>query len=309
MAQLVARLNGIQKVGGSIPPGSTKKDKMNSAAFSLIMLSAVMHATWNFYTKKAAANKIATLWLGWLIAGMTSLPFAIYLTDFSTISLIWIPYIILTAIIHALYLLLLGHSYSIGEMSLIYPMARGFGILVTVLFVLSTGMDTISDRGFFGICLLATGILLVAVKRIRDLEKRAAMKAALMVGLCVSCYSIVDKMSIEHIPPIFYISIMFTTTTLILIPIMRGRLQAQALVVFHKHKIYSAMIGYVSMLTYLLILFALQSSPTSYVVALREVSIVFGAILGMWVLKEESNKRKLIGIIVILAGAVIIKTA
>jgi uncharacterized membrane protein len=306
---LVARLNGIQKVGGSIPPGSTKKGTMNSAAFSLIMLSAVMHATWNFYTKKAAANKIATLWLGWLFAGCCSLPLAIYLTDFSSFSWHWVPYIILTAIIHALYLLMLGHSYSIGEMSLIYPLARGFGILVTVMIVLSTGMDSISPRGSFGIFLLAAGILLVAVKRIRDLEKRAAMKAALMVGLCVSAYSIVDKMSIEYIPPIFYISIMFTTTTFLLVPFMVKKLGAQTRVVWNKHKLYSAMIGVVSMFTYLLILFALQSSPTAYVVALREVSIVFGSILGMWILKEESNKRKLIGIIVILMGAVIIKTA
>ncbi len=282
---------------------------MNSAAFSLIMLSAMMHATWNFYAKKAAANKISTLWLGWLIAGLTSLPFAIYMTDFSAISWHWIPYIIITAIIHALYLLLLGHSYSIGEMSLIYPMARGFGILVTVLIVLSVGMESISQQGFFGICMLAVGILLVAIKRIRDLEKRAAMKAALMVGLCVSGYSIVDKMSIAYIPPVFYISIMFTATTLLLAPFMIKRLGAQTLVVWQKHKLYSAMIGFVSLFTYLMILFALQQSPTSYVVALREVSIVFGSILGMWVLKEESNKRKLIGIAVILLGAVIIKTA
>ncbi len=273
------------------------------------MLSAVMHATWNFYAKKAAANKISTLWLGWLIAGILSLPLAIYLTDFSSISWHWIPYIILTAIIHALYLLLLGHSYSIGEMSLIYPMARGFGILVTVFIVLSFGLDSISNRGFIGICLLATGILLVAIKRIRDLEKRAAMKAALLVGLCVSGYSIVDKMSIEYIPPLFYISIMFTATTLLLAPFMIRRLGAQTLIVWQRHKFYSAMIGFVSLFTYLMILFALQQSPTSYVVALREVSIVFGSILGMWILKEESNKRKLIGIAVILVGAVIIKTA
>ena len=87
------------------------------------------------------------------------------------------------------------------------------------------------------------------------------------------------------------------------------KLRAQTIAVWHKHKLYSAAIGLVSMLTYLLVLFALQTSQTSYVVALREISIVMGSILGMWVLKEESNKRKLLGIIVILIGAVIIKTA
>jgi len=282
---------------------------MNTAAFSLVVFSAIMHASWNFFTKRAAANKIATLWLGWLIAGLCTLPFAIYITDFSNFSLVWLPYIILTGVVHALYLWLLGHSYSIGEMSLIYPMARGFGIMLTVCIVLSTGLDSVSTQGLIGIMLLASGIILVAIKRVHDLEKRAAMKAALMVGCCVSGYSIIDKMSIEHIPPIFYISIMFVVSTLMLIPVMVRKLRAQTIAVWHRHKLYSAAIGFVSMLTYLLILFALQTSPTSYVVALREISIVLGSILGMWILKEESNKRKLLGIIVILIGAVIIKTA
>lgn len=282
---------------------------MNSTAFSLVLLSAILHACWNFFTKRAVANKIATLWFGWMVAGVISFPFAVYVTDFSQVSVTWIPYFIATCIIHAIYIFLLGWAYSIGEMSLIYPMARGFGIIVTVIIVLSFGMDKISIKGFAGICLLSFGILMVAIKRIRDFEKRAAMKVALMTGFCVSMYSIVDKLSIEYIPPVFYISVMFVLSPLLLTPYMSTRLAAQTRLVLTSHKLYSGMIGIVSLLTYLLILFALQQSPTSYVVALREISIVLGCILSIWILKEERNKRKLIGIIVILIGAIIIKTS
>jgi uncharacterized membrane protein len=282
---------------------------MNTAAFSLVVFSAVMHATWNFYAKKAVANKICMLWVGWMIAGALTFPFALITTDFSGVSWEWIPLIILTGLVHAAYLITLGHSYSIGEMSLIYPISRGFAIMLTVCIVLSVGMDSISPRGAAGILMLASGIVLVAIKRFHDLEKRAAMKAALLVGCCTSGYSIIDKISISYIPPTFYISIMFVTTGIMLLPLIRGRLKAQAIMVIKHHKLYSSAIGLVSMCTYLLVLFAMQTSPTSYVVALREISIVFGSILGMWILKEESNKRKLIGIIVILLGAVIIKTA
>lgn len=282
---------------------------MGSSAFALVLLSAVMHAAWNFFTKTATAHRISMLWFGWLIAGLITLPLAITVTDLSQISMDWLPYIVMTAIVHAIYIYLLGWSYSIGEMSLIYPMARGFSILLTLILVLLLGMDSISTKGFFGICMLASGILLVCIKRIRDLEKRVAMKAAILVGICVSTYSIIDKMSLSLIPPLFYMSVMFVTSPLLLTPVMLRKFGTQTKLVWHKYKLYSTMIGVVSLLTYYLILLALQNSPTSYVVALREVSIVFGSILGIWLLKEERNKRKLLGIVVILLGAIVIKTS
>lgn len=282
---------------------------MNSSAFALVLFSAILHASWNFFTKTTTAHRISMLWFGWLIAGLITFPIALATTDFSTMSLTWLPYIVLTAIVHAVYIYLLGWSYSIGEMSLIYPMARGFGILVTLMAVMILGLDSISPKGFLGICMLSTGILLVCIKRIRDLEKRVAMKAALLVGICVSTYSIIDKMSLAHIPPLFYMSVMFITSPLLLTPIMLKRFATQTKLVWHKYKVYSTMIGLVSLVTYFLILLALLDSPTSYVVALREVSIVFGSILGIWLLKEERNKRKLLGIVIILLGAIVIKTS
>lgn len=282
---------------------------MNSFAFSLIIVSAVMHASWNFFTKRSTANKISMLWLGWLLAGLFTMPYAIYTTDFSGASHIWIPFFVATTIAHALYIYMLGHSYSIGEMSLIYPMARGFGIFLTLIIVLAIGLDSISPQGFFGILLLASGIILVCIKRINDLEKRTAMKAALLVGCCVSSYSIIDKMSLEYIPPVFYMSLMFVLSPLSMTPIMVKKYAAQTKLVISKYKFYSFTVGLVSFCTYLLILFALQDNPASYVVALREISIVFGSILGIYFFKEERNKRKLLGILIILLGAVVIKTS
>ena len=90
---------------------------------------------------------------------------------------------------------------------------------------------------------------------------------------------------------------------------MFTKLRTQTLVVLKNHKFYSAMIGFVTMFTYTLILYALQSSSTPYVAALREISIVFASILGILVLKEEGNKRKIMGIAMIIIGAIIIKLA
>jgi drug/metabolite transporter (DMT)-like permease len=100
---------------------------------------------------------------------------------------------------------------------------------------------------------------------------------------------------------------MFLFSALLISPYMLTRMRRQTLAVLRNHKLYSAMIGMVSLITYLLILYALQDSSTPYVAALREVSIVLVAILGMTVLKEERNKRKIGGVAMIILGAAIIK--
>lgn len=282
---------------------------MSLVSFLLILLSAFMHAGWNFLTKKNIANKIAMLASGWFAAGLLSLPVALLHTDLTLISPTWVPFFAYTAIIHALYLYLLGWSYSIGEMSLIYPVARGVGILLTVAIVLLLEIDSISTMGFVGISLLVLGIVLMSFKKHKDIEKRAAVFVAILVGICVSLYSIVDKMSVLHIPPFFYISVMFFTSPLLLLPVMLTKLKAQTYVIWKNHKLYSLAIGIVSLITYLMILFALRDSPTPYVVALREISIVFGGLLGIFILNEERNRRKVIGLAMIILGAIVIKIA
>jgi drug/metabolite transporter (DMT)-like permease len=282
---------------------------MDLSSFLMILLSATIHASWNFFTKKSLANKIVTLWFGWLIAGAIMTPVSLLFTQTESISSDWVPYIVLTTFVHAMYVYLLGWSYTLGEMSLAYPIARGIGVLFTVIIVVFTGMEVVSPNGVLGIFALVLGIVLIAIKRIRDLEKRNAMKVAALVGCCTAFYTIIDKISITYIPPFFYISVMFLCTSLSLLPIMLLRLRTHTLVVFRSHKRYCAMIGLLSLFAYLLILFALQKSPTPYVAAVREISIVFGSILGICYLKEERNKRKLIGIATILLGAIIIKTA
>lgn len=282
---------------------------MSNIDFILIIFSAMLHAGWNFFTKKTEANKISILWFGWVVAGISVLPLAIAFTDFSTFNTSWIPYLLLTGIAHAAYLYTLGMSYNIGEMSLIYPVSRGLAIFFTVSIMLLFKLESISGQGALGVMFLILGIASVAIKRLRDLEKRAVMLLSARTGIFISIYSIIDKMSLNHIPPLFYITMMFIITSLILLPIVMKRINGHTWVVIKRHKAYSGAIGLVSFFTYYLVLLAMKTSPASYVVALRELSIIFGSILGMWLLKEESNRRKIVGIGIIMIGAYIIKTA
>jgi drug/metabolite transporter (DMT)-like permease len=282
---------------------------MENSDFLFLLLSSLMHAGWNFYAKRSPANKVVILWMGWMCAGFITLPFAIWTADFSQFGWHWIALLCLTVSIHAVYLYSLGSCYNVGEMSIIYPISRGIAIFMTVTIMLVFNLEEISSRGVLGVISLIIGIGFITIKRFRDLERRAIMINAAKVGVFVSLYSIVDKFSLQYIPAFLYISLMFTMTGLVLSPMMFFKLRSHALVVFNKHRSYSAMIGLVSFTTYYMVLLALDSAPASYVVALREISIVFGSILGMWLLKEEKSKRKIIGIIIITASVCIIKTA
>lgn len=283
--------------------------RMNTSDFALIILSAMLHASWNFFAKTSAADKIATLWFGWLVTGITMTPVAIYLTDFSSFSWKWIPLFVSTGIVHAIYLYLLGSAYKIGEMSVIYPVSRGIGVLLFCTICFAIGIESIGYDGFVGIFVLVTGIMLAALKNLRSLEKSEVVKLSGKVGLCISCYSIIDKLSVSHIPSIFYMSTMFIISPIILAPIMVTSLKEETKNVITNYKLYSSAIGMVGFITYLMILIAMKASPASYVVALREISIVFGSVLGVWLLKEECGKRKIIGVILIMIGAYIIKAS
>jgi uncharacterized membrane protein len=282
---------------------------MDYIDFLIVIASASMHAGWNFFAKTSRACKIATLWLGWLIAGFITLPFAIFITDFSGFNSSWIFLFSLTIIAHAFYIYLLGMAYSIGDMSLIYPISRGVAIFCTVCVFIICGVEDVSSMGMMGILMLLLGITLIAFKRLRDLEKRNVLIVAAKTGLCISIYTIIDKFSIEQIPPTFYMSLMFVLTPIFLTPFIFAKYSAQLKYVIKKNKIYSGCIGLVGFTTYLMIMFVLTRNTASYVVALREVSMVFGSVLGIIVLKEEVCIRKCLGIVVIVIGAYLIKIA
>ena len=282
---------------------------MDTSAFALVLFSALLHSVWNFFTKKTEINRIVMLWCGWFCAGIISLPFALYYSDLSGFHLKWVLFIFLTSVVHALYLYLLGWSYSLGEMLFIYPLARGFGILLTMSVVLIFNIEALSKFGYLGVMSLAAGIMLIAFKKVNDLNKMMPIAASFLVGTCTCTYSIIDKFSVQVIPPFLYISLMFFFTPIILSPIIYFRLKDKVRKIFKHHLPFSASIGLVTFVTYSMILKAMTLASATYVVALREVAIIFGAILGVKLLNEELNLRKIIGIIAIFFGAMLIKLA
>lgn len=193
---------------------------MSVAVFSAVLATALFHAGWNFAVKKSSGNKIAVIWLGQLLAGLVVLPIALLCTDFSLFSTSWLKFIVATGVIHSVYIALLGWSYTVGDISVVYPVARGVGILGTSLIAILFGIDQVSHLGIAGILLIVLGIVFIGLKEIPHAARRVALGIAIAVGLTITCYSLVDKLATKEIPPLFYATVLNISSALFCAPLI-----------------------------------------------------------------------------------------
>ena len=163
---------------------------MDNLVFLAVVFSAIFQASWNFFAKKSSAHKSALLYIGWFGLGLVGVPLASIFTDFSQFSPLSVYYILLSGFIHFLYVYLLGRAYTLGDISVVYPISRGLGIVLTTVFSHFLALDSISIFGFFGIGLVVSGCFLVASKELKSKSGSEGFWAAALVALAVSAYSI-----------------------------------------------------------------------------------------------------------------------
>lgn len=279
---------------------------MSLSAFLLVVIAAVLHALWNLVAKRASGN-IGVFWLGLCFAASLLLPIAALAAQ--PPPTIGLPYILATALIHTVYFALLSASYRHGEMSVVYTLARGTGVAGTALAAFLLIGEPVSALGATGILFVCAGILLMGVREWHMPASSRAYLLALLVGLSIVAYSIVDKLGVAHVHPLVYIAGLAAGTALFLSPWMLLRFHGECADAWRQHKLQSACVGLGSMGTYVLILFAFQESQASYVVAVRELSIVVVAGLSVAVLRERITVQKGVAIAAILIGVVLVKAA
>jgi len=278
---------------------------MPTIAFLLVILAAALHALWNFLTKKTAGD-LATIWNGMVMVCIVFTPFMFFLApEVVAFSKVY-PHIIASGVIHAFYFFYLAKAYEHGEISVVYPIARGTGIAGTAIAASLLLRENISLPGTSGIIVVCTGIFLLGYKNGRH---KHGIKFALVVGVMIVSYSIVDKLAVGISHPLFYIYGCTVLFTLLLAPHVMIRKRRELSEAWKSRKKYSITIGLGSVSTYLIILFVFRIAQVSYVVAAREFAVAIGAILGFIFLKEKLTIRKAIGIAAIVAGMILIKMA
>ena len=281
---------------------------MSAALLGLVLLAALCHASWNAVARHHAGH-LGVFWLGSLLAWIACTPFAVTIMWRTGIPATGtaISCMVATGIIHALYFLALSGAYERGEISVVYPVARGSGIALTALGGLWLLEEQITTTGWIGIAAVSFGILLFAVPGWST--RGRGIRQALAVGVTIPVYSLIDKVGTGVVHPVVYIWAMYGLSCIVLfLPVYR-RFGPDLWTIARQRARGIAAIGLGAMLTYLIILYAYGLGPVGYVVAARESSVLFGALFGALFLRERLTRWRLIALGAVLIGLVCLRLA
>ena len=286
---------------------------MSTSLFLFVLISATLHATWNFVARRTGGNLTISWWSLW-ISCLFLLPFVLnvaatqgILEFVDMLSVGW-WYILATGIIHTIYFWLLARAYKFGEISIVYPIARGSGIGLTGFLGWLILDENLNLPGIIGIGSICLGIFCIAfplVKQTNSVKK--GLISALGVGATIVSYSLIDKVGVNIVNPIVYIFGMFFLSGAFLTPFVI-RKNAETLYTQLKSFWGSAIVISIgSTGAYLMILFAMTMGKIGYIVALREFAVAIGVILGFTFLKETITPRKVVALFMIICGLIFIK--
>ncbi|MGH7341146.1 MAG: SMR family transporter, partial [Candidatus Rokuibacteriota bacterium] len=217
------------------------------------------------------------------------------------------PFVIATIVLHALYFYALGRSYRVGEFSLVYPVARGLGVALVPVFAALLLDERPSAMGALGIALVVVGIVAlqwVGRPRVAQGPRLGGGTGwALLTGVMIAAYALVDKAGVSRLHPAPYIGLMFVGSLLLLVP--AALLDTERFRREWKTNWRAILVASVMTLTaYLLVLFAFRLSKAGYVVAAREVSIVISVVIGRLWFGERHLAARLAGATSVLAGLI-----
>jgi drug/metabolite transporter (DMT)-like permease len=281
---------------------------MPAAAVGLVAIAAVFHATWNLITKRTGGG-IAFLWLFGVAGTVAMLPPAVIAVRLMDRSLNRDDLIAVlgTGFIHVFYFSLLQGGYRAGDLSVVYPVARGLGPFLTAI----AGISFLGDRPgplaiAGGLALLAGVVAMSGLSRER-LRLDLSVVFGLLTGVTIATYTLWDRRAVAtlDLPPVFYFWGMTAAYTAFITPVvLRAPILPWSRSFLRKMWKPALAVALLSAASYSLVLTAMTMAPLSYVATLREASILIATILGVRYLGEELTRRKAIAAVAIVAGVI-----
>jgi drug/metabolite transporter (DMT)-like permease len=286
---------------------------MPLSALALVVLAGFIHACWNIAAKKAGGDvrfvaftsvvlmvfwAPVGLWVGWQqVPAWGLLEWALVLAS---------------ALLHIVYFIVLLRGYRQADLTVVYPLARGTGPLLSSMVAIFFLGEQISALGLVGILGVVGGVFLIAGgpglwKAAQDPQQQARVRTGIfyggITGLFIASYTVVDGYAVKValMSPILVdyfgnlVRLVFLTPTL-----LRDRPAVWAL--WLQQRRYALIVGIFSPVSYVLVLYALQVAPLSHVAPAREVSMLFAALLGGHLLGEKDRGPRIAGAALIAAG-------
>jgi drug/metabolite transporter (DMT)-like permease len=299
-----------------------------TVAFGLVLVAAAIHALWNFVAKRSGGDirfallSNVALCVVWAPVGLT---FAWRdVGDFGALQ--W-SLVAASAAVHVVYYTTLLRGYRLGDLSVVYPLARGTGPLLTALVATTFLSEALGVVGWLGVAGIVGGIVVIAggpqlVRALRrgshsraDLVRlRTGVGYGLATGAFISAYTLIDGYAVKHahVSPILvdYLSNVIRLPLTAFAIALLSRRQPLPVASYARSMWKSALaVGVLSPVAYVLVLYAMGMAPLAQVAPMREVSMLFAAYLGGSQLSERNPRERLLGAACIAAGVVAIAFA
>lgn len=287
---------------------------MTLASLFLVVLASFIHATWNLLAKRAASVGPVFVFAYNLIACVAYAPWVLYLLTQGGIGWTWtgIGFVLLSGLIHLAYSLCLQRGYQVGDLSVVYPLARGTGPMLSTIGAFVILGETPTGKGLAGLVLVVAGILLIATQgklsAFTQPGGHAGIRWGTATGGLIASYTVVDAYAVKTlgIAPVVLDWFSNLLRFFLLLPLILAN-PRPAIAAMRGHWWTALGVGLLSPLSYILVLAALTGgAPLSLVAPMREMSMMVGALMGMLILREAVGPWRLAGCGVLIAGVILL---
>jgi drug/metabolite transporter (DMT)-like permease len=276
----------------------------------LLVLSGLLHAGWNLLLKNTD-KKYVIIWWALVLESLLGLP--ILVLHWPIPANIW-PYALGSALIETVYDATLSAAYNKEDFSLVYPIARGGAPALLGFWAILFLRERPSLAGIIGLLILTGGLMLVGSSKWLANKKKiggmAGIVLAGLVALMISIYSVIDGAAVRLMDAASYTVLVFILNAIFVIPVITKMYGWQTVLEIGRNQWRQvAAISILDIGSYMLVLIAFSLASVAYAGAIREISIVFGALAGWLWLKESFGRIRVIGASIIFAGILTILVA
>ena len=280
---------------------------MSLFAISILLVSAVLHTVWSLLIKQSQDKYIVTFWMV-TFGGMFAFV-ALFFTGLPPRGM-WI-FAVVSVCVEVAYFISLSYAYHDNDFSLIYPVARGAAPAFIALWSFLFLSESLKMGGVVGLAFIIGGLVIIGVNALTQAHvTRVHFKGvavALFIALLISIYSTIDGSAVKNGYALPYVMAMFALVPFVISPfVFRQYGWARIREVLVKQPVRVPLAGVLGVLAYLMAVYAYSIAPLSYAGAVREVSVVFGALAGWWLLNERMGAVRVIGALVIFTGVFMI---
>ena len=286
---------------------------MTALSLVLLVLAAGLHALSNALIK-LSRDKLAFTWWMLTATAIIGLPLIFFVGQPQPIG--WLI-ILISGLIEAVYFITLTRAYALGDLSQVYPLARGSAPLFVLLWAMAFLGERPTPIGAGGILIVVIGLYLVNLPTFADWKRpllglrSPAARWALSTGLLISIYSSIDKVGMRYVDPLPYLYLFLVVTWLALSaqwlnPDRRAALRAEVQIDRRRVLLTAVAVAVLGSGAYALVLAALRLSPVSYVSPVRELSVVIGAWIGVRFMGEQGGRLRIFAALLVVLGIMVI---